>query len=298
VFCPNNALSRDKQHMDDSLFDDIIEQCRSFPLEAIEPFLQGEPFCDPKIMDRLEKISSRLPKTKLRLYSNGYALSPARIDQLINFGIDHLYISVNTLDPARYEAVMGLKLDRTLSNLAYLTDPVRRSRVARNITFRMIRTEDTSLEEQESFLDYCKTRGVKSFIVALFNYKGDINSSLPVPGYPCEHIDRLDILANGKVTLCCMDQNAAYGWGDVHEQSLLDIYRGKVANKYRQAHRSGNRRSIEPCAQCNLFWPSLKGMSPLRTAKFAAEAGLYFLKHKPSGVKAPTKPRTSLPVIP
>src|SRR6185295_13944982 len=75
-FCPYNVRSREKTHMDQALFEKIIQDCTEFPLPAIEPFLNGEPFVDPKIMDRLEMIRSRLPNTKLRVYSNGYALSP------------------------------------------------------------------------------------------------------------------------------------------------------------------------------------------------------------------------------
>jgi radical SAM protein with 4Fe4S-binding SPASM domain len=274
--------------MSDELFEAIVEQCRSFRLDALEPFLQGEPFCDPKILDRLERLHQRLPRTKLRLYSNGHALTPKRIDELVRFDLDHLTISLNALDPVRYHALVGLPAERTLANLAYLTEPVRRSRVARQITVRMVRTADTTLAEQDAFIRYCRERGVRCLVVGLFNYKGDVHSDLPVPGYPCEHIDRLDILADGRVTLCCMDQDAQYAWGNVREQSLLEVYRGKVASRYRSMHRGGQRRDIEPCGQCNLFWPSLGGMPLLRTARYACETAAYFLRHRPTGRRAPS----------
>jgi len=296
VFCPNNALSRKKQHMSDELFEKIIEDCRQFPLEAIEPFMQGDPFSDPKIMNRLEHIRSRLPDTKLRLYTNGYAMTPKRIDRMAGMGIDHLYISLNTLDPHKYEEVMGLKLKRTLDNMSYLTDPVRRSKVANKITFRMTRLEHTTLEEQDRFLEYCKERGVRSFIVGLFNYKGDIQSPLPVPTYPCEHITRLDILASGNVTLCCMDQDGEYSWGDVNTHSVLEVFRGTVARRYRDMHRGGRRTEIEPCGTCNLFWPSLERQSPVQTAKYAVQFVGYVAKHRPYGKKAPSIRR--LPLAP
>ena len=76
----------------------------------------------------------------------------------------------------------------------------------------MVRVLDTSLEEQENFLALCKELDVKPFISGLFNYKGDIQSNLPIPNYPCEHMDRLDILSNGTVTLCCMDQDGEFSW--------------------------------------------------------------------------------------
>jgi pyruvate-formate lyase-activating enzyme len=290
VFCPNALLKRGRAHMSDSLFESIIEQCREFRLGAIEPFLQGEPFSDPKIMSRLEMIHRRLPDTKLRLYSNGHALTPARTDALMEFGIDHLYISLNTTDPDRYRADIGLDLGRTMRNLRYLSDPQRRARVARNITFRMLRDAETSLAEQDAFIKFCKESGVRHFIVGLFNYKGEMQSGLPIPNFPCEHMDRLDILSNGVVTLCCMDQEGEFAWGDANRERILNIYRGAVACRYRQMLGSGRRRQIPPCDTCNLFWPGFGGLNPWQKARFGIEAGWYFLRHRPSGRKAP-RPR-------
>ncbi len=287
-FCPYNVKARDKIAMAQDLFEKIIEDCREFPLETIEPFLNGEPFVDPDIVGRLEHIKRRLPGTKLSVYSNGYALTPKRIDQLVGVGIDHLYISLNTLDPEKYRAIMGFNLARTLDNMRYLTDPDRRRRIARQITFRMTRMEDTTLAEQDRFIAYCKERQVRCFIVGLFNYKGDVSSPLPVPGYPCEHITRLDILSDGTVTLCCQDQEGKYAWGDVRKSSVLEVYRGAVAARYREMHRTGRRAQIEPCGTCNLFWPSLDGMPLATTAKVAVQAGLYMIRNRPSGRRAPS----------
>ncbi|MCP4196136.1 MAG: radical SAM protein [Proteobacteria bacterium] len=287
-FCPNNALQRNRHRMSDDLFEKVIEDCGQFPLAAIEPFLNGEPFVDPQILPRLELIRNRLSDTKLRIYTNGYALKPKTIDALIGLGIDHLYVSLNTLNHDTYRSIMGLELERTLKNMDYLTDIARRDKVARKITFRMTRTESTPFSEQQEFEAFCKKRGVRPFIVGLFNYKGEISSHLPVPNFPCEHITRLDVLSNGIVTLCCMDQEGDYAWGDAAKDSILDIYNGPEATRYRRMHRTGKRVAAEPCGECNVFWPSLEKMPPIPTIKFAVQAGMYFLRYRPSSKKRPT----------
>ncbi len=286
-FCPYNVRARDKTHMDQSLFEKIVGDCTEFPLEAIEPFLNGEPFVDPKIMDRLELIRSRLPRTKLRLYSNGYALSPKRVDELCGLGVDHLYISLNTLNAEKYKAIMGFKLERTLDNVMYMTDPVRRKKVARRITLRMTRMEDTTLAEQEQFQKFCDDRKVRCFIVGLFNYKGDVNSPLPVPKYACEHITRLDILSSGKVTLCCMDQEGEYSLGDVTQQSVLEVFQGEASRRYQEMHRAGRRAEVTPCGSCNLFWPSTDNMPWPRAMSHALRFWAYLALYRPIGKRAP-----------
>ena len=286
-FCPYNVRSREKTHMDQALFEKIIHDCTEFPLPAIEPFLNGEPFVDPKIMDRLELIRSQLPRTKLRVYSNGYALSPKRIDELCGLGIDHLYISLNTLNPEKYKNIMGFNLARTLDNVKYLTDGARRSKVARKITLRMTRMDDTTLEEQVQFKKFCDEQHVRCFIVGLFNYKGDITSPLPVPTYACEHITRLDILSSGKVALCCMDQEGAYSLGDVNNHSVLEVFRGEESRRYQEMHRSGRRTEIAPCGSCNLFWPSTDNMPLFKALGHAARFWAYFATYRPIGKKPP-----------
>jgi molybdenum cofactor biosynthesis enzyme MoaA len=286
-FCPYNVRSREKTHMDQALFEKVIADCGEFPLPAIEPFLNGEPFVDPKIMDRLELIRSRLPDTKLRVYSNGYALSPKRADELCGMGIDHLYISLNTLNPDKYKAIMGFKLERTLENVKYLTDPARRNKVARKITLRMTRMDDTTLPEQEQFKKFCDDHGVRCFIVGLFNYKGDVHSPLPVPTYACEHITRLDVLSSGKVALCCMDQEGSYPLGDVTKQSVLEVFRGEASRRYQDMHRTGRRAEIEPCGTCNLFWPSTDNMPLHRALSVAARYLAYRATYRPIGKQAP-----------
>lgn len=290
-FCPYNVKQRDKKNMDEDLFLKIIEDCREFPLEGIEPFLNGDPFVDPRIIPRLAHIKDRLPKTKIGLYTNGYGLIPKKIDELVKMGgLETLTVSLNTLDPVRYQRIMGFKLEKTLDNMRYLSDPERRDKVAKKLVFRMTRLDDTSLAEQDQFIAYCKERGVKPFLVGLFNYKGDIPSHLPVPAYGCEHIERLDILSDGKVTLCCQDHEGQYSWGDVRTHSVLEVFRGKVASRYRDLHRTGKRREIEPCGTCNLFWPSLEGQGVVRTASTLLQTGLYFIRHRPMGRRPPLTP--------
>jgi pyruvate-formate lyase-activating enzyme len=281
AFCPNSVMNRDRQTMSDETFRKIIDDCTTFDLRAIEPFLNGEPFMDPQIIPRLQYIRERLPNTKLRLYTNGYGLTDKRVDALLGLGIDHLFISLNTLDPVKYESAMGLRLERTLRNIAYALESPRRAQLARAITIRMTRTDDTSKEDEARFVAYCRKLNVNCMIVGLFNYLGDVRSPLPVPSFPCEHLTRVDILSNGIVTLCCMDAEGNYSWGDVTQESVLDIYNGARAQEYRQAHRTGRRRQIPPCGTCNLFWPSFERVSWPRRIQFGLAFAWYHLRYRP-----------------
>jgi molybdenum cofactor biosynthesis enzyme MoaA len=297
AFCPNSALTRPTEAMSRELFEKIIDDCTEFPLPEIEPFLQGDPFSDPHIMERLAYIRRRLPGTLLRLYTNGYGLTPRNTERLIQVGVDALVISLNTLDPQRYHETMGIKLDRTLKNIDYLLE--RRDRLGAKIQIRMTRLDDTSLEEQDAFLRYCGAKDVEPYISGLFNYKGDIGSSLPVPRYGCQHVTRLVILADGSTSLCCMDHEGDYGWGNAAEMSVLELYHHDTARLYRAMHAAGRRREIEPCGTCNMFWPTYTGTMPVERVRTGVEFVAYRVRHRPTGRKAPTsaRQRATLPLL-
>jgi MoaA/NifB/PqqE/SkfB family radical SAM enzyme len=285
AFCPNNSLARERRVMSTELFTKIVNDCATFDLPEIEPFLQGEPFVDPNIFDRLSYIHETLPGTELRLYSNGAALTPKKADELRGLNVSKLYISLNTIDKTRYEKIVGLPFEKTMENLRYLATPNEKGRVANDIVVRITLVEDIEKKEIAEFKKLCADLGVKPMTVGLFNYKGDIHSDLPVPPYPCEHINRLDILSNGNTTLCCMDQEGEYGFGSVVEDSVLDVFNNKKATLVRTMHRTGKRRQFEPCDRCNLFWPSLSNLSFKWKIKHGIDLGLYFIKYRPLKVK-------------
>ena len=280
-FCPNNSLARARRVIDDDLFKKIIEDCKEFPLPAIEPFLQGEPFVDPKILDRLAYINEQLPNTALRLYSNGAALTPQKSDALRELNVDKIYISLNTINKEKYEEIVGLPFERTMENVLALCSSSPKGPVAKTITLRITMVENTTPEEVQQFIDLCNKLGVRHMTSGLFNYKGDICSSLPIPDFPCEHIDRLDILSNGQTTLCCMDQEGEYGWGDVINHSVLEIFNSPKARHVRQMHRAGKRCELCPCNQCNLFWPSFSHMPLLQKARHMLSYAKYFTQYQP-----------------
>jgi hypothetical protein len=289
TFCPYSHKATDKGAMAQALFEKIIEDCRQFPLAKIEPLLNGEPFVDPRLIERLEHIRRRLPRTILHLVTNGNAMVPRRIDELAAMGgVDRLIISLNTLDAAKYREVMELDLERTLDNLRHALDPARRRRVARRIYVRMVRRPDCTLAEQDTFLAFCRRWKVRPLIVGQHNYIGGVESRLPVPGYACQMLDRVDILSDGRVALCCSDVEGRHAWGDVRTQSVLEVYRGVVASRYRRAHRQGQRGELEPCNRCTVIWPDLTGMPLGRTVATAAQFAAYLVRHRPLGRRAPT----------
>jgi MoaA/NifB/PqqE/SkfB family radical SAM enzyme len=94
-----NLMQRELGYMSDELFEKIIDDCRQFPLRRIEPYLHGEPFMDRKILERIEHINKRLPRTQVHIFTNGSLLTAKTVEALRELDLASMVISLNTAVP-------------------------------------------------------------------------------------------------------------------------------------------------------------------------------------------------------
>lgn len=276
-----NLMKRSHGYMSDDLFHKIVDDCKQFPLRRMEPYLHGEPFMDPKLLDRIEYINKHLPKTEVHLFTNGSLLTAKRIERLKELRLDSMVISVNTGVGDKYNSIMGLDWKKTLINLERVADENKTNKpVAERFVIRMTAPKETTDEEIASFRTLAKRLGARAVIVSLHNYKGDIVDERPVPQFPCYFTNDLDILWDGNTALCCMDHDGEYSWGDVKKHSVLEVFNSPVAKMYRQKMRDDKRNELTPCNECNMFWWGLE-RTGIRRLQYTGRIAKYLIEHRP-----------------
>jgi len=276
-----NLMKRQLGYMSDELFEKIIDDCGQFPLRRIEPYLHGEPFMDPKLLDRIEYINKKLPRTEVHIFTNGSLLTAKRIERLKELRLASLVVSLNTAVSDKYNAIMGLDWKKTLANLQRVADEnTTNKKVADRFVMRMTAPKETTDSEIAQFRALAKRMGARAVIVSLHNYKGDINSERPVPQFPCYFVNDLDILWDGNTALCCMDHDGDYSWGDVKTHSVLEVFNSPTAKRYRQKMRDDKRSELTPCNECNMFWWSLE-RTGIRRLQYSGRIARYLIEHRP-----------------
>jgi MoaA/NifB/PqqE/SkfB family radical SAM enzyme len=276
-----NLMERPLGYMSDELFEKIIDDCREFPLRRIEPYLHGEPFMDPKIVDRIAYINERLPRTEVHIFTNGSLLTAKTVERLRELRLASMVVSLNTAVPEKYNAIMGLDWKKTLANLERVAEANRSSRpVADRFVMRMTAPKETTDAEIARFRKLARAMGARAVIVSLHNYKGDINSERPVPRFPCYFVNDLDILYDGNTALCCMDHDGDYSWGDVKQRSVLEVFNSPTAKHYRKLMREDRRGELTPCNECNMFWWSLE-RTGIRRLQYGGRIARYLIEHRP-----------------
>ena len=63
----------------------------------------------------------------------------------------------------------------------------------------------------------------------------------------------LAVKANGDVTVCCVDWRGDLTVGNIHFESLQDIWAGPRLAELRRVHLEGQRSKLVACRDCNVL---------------------------------------------
>lgn len=249
TFCPYPTIERKGEKMPDELLTRLVDEMISWDRPMyFSPFKLNEPLLDKRTLPLCESINERSDKIVLRIFSNGSALTPDKVAGVAKLKrVSYLWISLNSHIPEEYERLMGLKFERTARNLDYLHEQ----------DFPHAVMLSTVGYPNEDFRRYCFDRWPKFESMAI---KKDAWLDFTeaqvkeVPDTGCSRWFELSVMANGKVSHCCMDDGEDGRWaiGDVSTQTLYEIYNAPRWRDRRESLVSRREldRSTSPCQGC------------------------------------------------
>ncbi|MDP2939856.1 MAG: radical SAM/SPASM domain-containing protein [Candidatus Omnitrophota bacterium] len=263
IFCANEQMARKRGFMDDNLFKSIIDQCvyHGIPNVLVQGF--GEPLLDK---DYVSKI--RLAKEKgikfVHCVTNGVLLNKALSEELINAGLDYIYISIDAATPEVYSQVHHLPSKQIPSddfftiveNIEQLINIKKKNRTKK--PFIEVRFKDFELNKKDliCFMDKYRGRVDKvNIYMNITNWPGStIRNNLPrvrMLKFPCFNLwSTLYVSYEGKVSLCCQDYECKVVIGDVKKESLIEIWNGHKLKNFRTLHLENKFDEISICGDC------------------------------------------------
>jgi radical SAM protein with 4Fe4S-binding SPASM domain len=187
----------------------------------------------------LQKVNDKT-KAITRIFTNGSALTLKRAEELHNIDNLELWISLNEHDEDRYKEVMGIDFNKTVKNIDALHE-----------TDFCHKVKLLKVGRDEGFKAYCKERW-PDYEAIIIKKDGWLGYTEPAPnkiGDACDRWFELSIMADGKVSLCCMDGTGEYAIGDINTQTMREVYN---TPEYK-ARRLGDvkRGEVSPCSTCN-----------------------------------------------
>ena len=218
-YCPNSNREmydqRPKQEIDLKIYSSIIDQLSEIPFQGWLNFSHyGEPLIDKNLETKVKKARKKLPKATITIFTNGDYLTLERFENLINSGVNQFRVTNHNSD------------ERFSENLSKLNKFI---------------SENPDLKK---YVNYTK-------IVSYSNRGGliDLKKYQKRKLYECLRIHELHITVVGDAVMCPNDYLSQYVFGNLHQQSLLDIWNNEEFKSIRKKHGQGIY-DLDMCNKC------------------------------------------------
>jgi radical SAM protein with 4Fe4S-binding SPASM domain len=198
-----------------------------------------EPLLDKKIANHIAELKSSAPNAQIELVTNGDPVTVSTLNKLANAGLDKMLVSC-------YDG------EWQLGDIGALVSQSKFS--IEDVVFRK-----RWLPEEENFGISLSNRGgmMKNAEFSL----SELQDPMKAPCFYPSHTLFIDY--NGDVLLCAHDWGKKAIAGNIHKETIHQIWTGKNFSMSRKALSAG-KRSFSPCNICNV-----KGT---RTGRAHAEA--------------------------
>lgn len=210
-YCPNQYYESPKHYMSEDVFYRIIEQLKSIKFSGIIRFsFFNEPLFDDRYVKFAQYIKKELPNAIQVVVSNGDLLTVEKALELEKAGIDKFVITIHDKNPERaYERLSKVK----------------------NVLKHKIRIQtqkDLSMQNVGGAVDVSKYKDKKT--------------------KKCPHPLVMTITYNGDVVLCCADFYRKYVYGNIMQDTIVNIWNNNA--EIRKELIIDNYARYDICKKC------------------------------------------------
>lgn len=228
-FCPYSSLERKGTELPDELIDKICKEIGTFPEDHplnIVLARVNETFLDKRWLTICEKLKAAKKNVTFGFFSNGTTLTERIIDKLNSLGgVQYLNVSLNYSDPNEHLINMKIDFERVIKNLDNLHRLKKEGLFKPLVVISRVGTGDA---RDDDFIEFVSNRysGFRLKVASKSNWLGNIevDEKFDIPSSPCRQWFQLHILADGSQAFCCMDSEGEYGFGNISQNTLLEMY--------------------------------------------------------------------------
>lgn len=208
--CPLNKNNDEKKILSLNTIKKIIDELSENDFSGVIAFhTYNEPLIDPRLFYIIDLIKSKCKKSKIFLLSNGFYFNQIIANELVEIGVDRIDITAYTL--------------KDFEHLKKIEIPIPYS------IFPSFNPD--SLDDRLCIYDN-STLTEKNIIKPCYNILNDII-----------------ITSDAKISLCCLDWERRYCFGDLNKQSLKDIIlKTEIYDDFKKT--ASGKREREICKNC------------------------------------------------
>lgn len=258
--CPRTLLLADQDkskkfkigNMPIDTYKRIIDEAVEIGVYSVKLNYMGEPLVHPQIVDMV-KYAKDKGIVDVMFNTNANLLNEDLSKKLIEAGLDKIFFSFDSPIKEKYEEIrVGANFDKTLANIKYMVALRNELGLISPLTrVSMVLMEDNKAD----FDEFVKLFRDIVDIVAYVEYQNPVREKKTQinEGFACSQLwQRMFILWDGDVIPCCNDEERQCLMGNIHQNSIKEIWNNEKYVQTREKHRTGRYYDIEICSTCNL----------------------------------------------
>lgn len=259
IMCPQDKLQRPTGSMPEYLYHKIIDDIAQHAPEETQVWLaiMGEVLLlKQKAIDYIKyAVDSGIKEVNL---NTNLVLADEEICRgLVDSRLSKIIVGMDAATAPTYEKVrVGGDFDRLLQNIDMLLKfKEERGQDTPEIILQFIIQKENE-HEVDAFKSMFRDKKVRMKIRPKLGWGGDGVEALELAiagnqrDYPCPWLNRtMSIHVTGQVAQCDAAWNGKYYYGDIHFQTIAEIWNGKL-HELRQRHWA-NDFDFLPCRDCN-----------------------------------------------
>lgn len=266
VFCqyPQVADILPRGKMSLATFEKIAKECAGRGVERFILCLDNEPLMDATLADKYAVLKKYCPESVCNLTTNASLLTPEKIEQLIGGGlVDELFLSINGNSKDVYEKIMVLPFEKVMKNLDYFCKWLREHPLIKQALRVRVNTVKTRLVAPEvpAMTRRWEAEGFEMHVIDMDNRGdqldmgavGEMAQEEMKPNTTCRRpFHTLVLTWEGQAVICCVDYKREVKLGNVHEQSVYEIWNGPWATQLRKEYLAQDFTNLPTCAKCTI----------------------------------------------
>jgi sulfatase maturation enzyme AslB (radical SAM superfamily) len=249
VFCPRERMERKQGVMEMDLYRKVVDETAALRIPHVRLHNYGESFIDRQIVEKIRYAKSRGIR-EVGLISNGSLVTEATARAIVEAGLDAINISVDAAGKEAFERTrVGLKYDRVIENIEGLVR-VRADLGASRPRLILSFVRQDHSDAEHAFIEKWSRIADKVHVTDLHNWAGTLPGRSDVQ-FPCYRPWlTFTVLWDGRVSLCCADFDGKVVLGDLHTQTMAEVWNSPAFRAIRRAHLDHGGPGI--CHGCDL----------------------------------------------
>lgn len=217
--------------MPDEVWEKLVKDLNEMKFNGqVGFYLHYEPFCDPKIFDRIVEIKTHTMAFPV-LSTNGSMLSQSVIEKIITCKPALVHVNINSADPAQYEKQTGLRFNTVIPRVQKF---IKQASTLFSIEINCPVQSETDVERLKELFPgvrvntefWANSRGGLLPDILESNMKSEHGSRFKI-GQNCKQPSvNFPILVDGSVIICCQDwaHESKKDFPNILTSSIREIY--------------------------------------------------------------------------